>query len=109
PVLDPNRGRDTATNQWFNAAAFAQNGAGQDGNSGRNILDGPGLNTASIGLFRDLRLKESVTVQFRVEASNAFNAVSLAQPNSVLNSPGVGTIRSAQPMRQVQAGIRLLW
>ena len=109
PYLDPNRPRSAVTNEWFNIAAFAQNGAGMDGTSGRNILDGPGFRDVDIGLFRDLRLRENIKLQFRVEASNALNLVSLGQPNSVLNSPAFGTIRSAQPMRQVQAGLRLYW
>jgi hypothetical protein len=109
PFLDPSRSRAAVANEWFNIAAFAQNGAGQDGTSGRNILDGPGVRDVDLGLFRDLRLHENVNLQFRVEASNALNLVSLGQPNSVLNSPGVGTIRSGQPMRQVQVGLRLFW
>ncbi|MCI0622112.1 MAG: carboxypeptidase regulatory-like domain-containing protein [Acidobacteria bacterium] len=107
PLLSPNRSRAEATARWFNTAAFVRNATGQDGNAGRNILDGPGLKNADIGIFRDFRLSESMRLQFRAEMTNAFNLVNLRNPNSNLNSSAVGTIREARDMRQVQLGLRL--
>jgi hypothetical protein len=107
PFLSPNRSRAEATAQWFNTAAFVRNATGQDGNSGRNILDGPGLKNADIGIFRDFKLSESMRLQFRAEMTNAFNLVNLRNPNSNLNSSAVGTIREAREMREVQLGLRL--
>jgi hypothetical protein len=107
PFLDPDRPRAEATAQWFNTAAFVPNGAGQDGNAGRNILEGPGRKNVDLGLFRDFSFTESMRVQFRAEMTNAFNMVSLSNPTSTLNSSAVGTIRTARAMRQVQLGLRL--
>ncbi|HEY2940888.1 MAG TPA: TonB-dependent receptor, partial [Vicinamibacteria bacterium] len=103
----PDRPRSEAIQQWFNTAAFVPNAIGQDGNSGRNILDGPGYKNVDIALFRDFTLKNSLRLQFRAEATNAFNLVNLSNPNSNLNSSAVGTIRTSDPMRQVQLGLRL--
>jgi hypothetical protein len=107
--LDPDRGRAAVAAEWFNPAAFTQAAAGPDGNSGRNILDGPGLRNLDFGLLREFRVREKLTLQIRADVTNALNLVSLGLPNATLNSPGVGTIRSAQAMRQAQLGLRLYW
>jgi hypothetical protein len=51
-----------------------------------------------------------VTLQFRAEGSNAFNIVSLGTPGTTVSAPSTfGIIRSAQAMRQLQFGLRLLF
>jgi hypothetical protein len=107
PLLDPNRPRSEVVAQWFNTAAFAQNQAGKDGTAGRNIIDGPGLKNVDLGLFRDFRFTERIKLQFRAEATNAFNLVNLSQPATSQNSSTFGQIRTARPMRQIQLGLRL--
>lgn len=107
PRLDPNRPRDAATARWFNTAAFTPAPTGQDGASGRNILDEPGLKTFDLGIFRDFSLRENMKLQVRSEMTNAFNIVNLNAPTANLNSAAVGTIRNARTMRQVQMGLRL--
>ena len=79
----------------------------RDGNSGRNILDGPGMRNIDLALFRDFSIRESIRLQVRAEMTNAFNLVNLNNPNAALNSPAVGTIRSARDMRETQLGLRL--
>jgi hypothetical protein len=106
PKLDPHRSRADVTAAWFNIAAFAQNGAGQDGTAGRNILDKPGIKNVDIALFRDFKLSEGKTLQFRAEATNALNLVNLKGPNTTLTSNAFGTIRDAEKMREVQLGLR---
>ena len=105
--LDPNRPRSQTLAQWFNTAAFARPVAGQDGNSGRNILDGPGSSTVNLSIFRSFQIREGMKIQFRAEATNALNAVNLSNPATALNSTTFGQIRSARNMREVQAGLRL--
>ncbi len=118
PVLDPHRTESQVIAQWFNTAAFAAPAAGADGNSGRNILDGPGFRDIDLGLFRVFRIHEQIQLQARGELSNAFNMVSLLIPSSalattanvnqgVLTSALFGQIRNAADMRQVQLGLRL--
>jgi hypothetical protein len=107
PLLNPDRSRSEVVAQWFNTAAFAQNGAGKDGTAGRNIIDGPGLKNVDLGLFRDFRFTERFKLQFRAEATNAFNLVNLSNPTTAQNSSTFGQIRTARPMRQVQLGLRL--
>lgn len=107
PHLDPNRSRSAVTAMWFNTAAFAPNGTGQDGNAGRNILDAPGLKTLDLAVFRDFPMRERTRLQFRAEVTNALNLVNLNSPTATLNSSAFGTIRTARPMREMQLGMRL--
>jgi hypothetical protein len=101
--------------KWFDTAAFVQPAMGQDGTAGRNIVDRPGLKNVDLGLFRDFKLKETVSLQFRCEMTNAFNLVNLSGPpllpnsgpNVTLSSGGFGTITTAADMRRVQLGLRL--
>jgi hypothetical protein len=108
PYLDPNRPRAETTAMWFNTAAFNSLATGgQDGTSGRNILEGPGSKNADLGLFRNVRLTERMKLQFRTEMTNAFNLVNLGNPTTSMNSAAFGAIRGARTMRQIQLGLRL--
>lgn len=113
-VGDPHIDNPTAA-RWFNTAAFAQNrvvtGVATDGNSARNLLDGPGYRDVDLAISRDFRLGERFKLRFRAEGTNVFNMVSLGQPgNSVpsgATSATFGVITSAAPMRKLQFGLRL--
>lgn len=107
PVLDPNRPRNEVAAQWFNTAAFVNAPLGQDGDTGRNILEGPGSKIIDLGLYRTFRIGESVRLQFRAEADNAFNIVNLNEPNTTVGNANFGRITSARAMRQIQLGLRL--
>ncbi len=107
PRLDPNRPRSAVTAMWFNTAAFTRPVIGTNGNSSRNILDGPGSKNVDLGIFRNFKIRERISLQARGELTNAFNIVNLNNPNSTLTSNLFGQIRSAAQMRQVQMGLRL--
>jgi hypothetical protein len=101
---------------WFNTAAFTQNravtGVATDGNSARNMLNGPAYHSVDLALSRDFRLQNRARLTFRAEATNVFNMVSLGQPGSVVPAAGTtsatfGVIRTAYSMRKVQFGLRL--
>jgi len=111
-VGDPHIDNPTAA-QWFNTAAFVQNkavtGVATDGNSLRNLLDGPGYRVVDLAISRDFQLPKG-KLTFRAEATNAFNIVNLGQPGSSVPSGATsttfGVIRSANAMRRVQLGVR---
>jgi hypothetical protein len=107
PLLDPNRPRSEVVARWFNTAAFAQVPVGTEGNAGRNIIDGPGLKNVDLGIFRDFNFTERWKLQFRAEATNAFNIVNLNAPVTGRNSSQFGQIRDARTMREIQLGLRL--
>ena len=114
-VGDPHLSNPSAS-EWFNIAAFARNpvvtGAPIDGNSPRNLLDRPGFRTVDLAIFREFKVRERYGLEFRAEATNAFNFVNLSSPGATAPSnpasPGnFGVITGAGDMRQLQLGLRL--
>jgi hypothetical protein len=103
--------------QWFNPAAFLAppNNSGFYGNLGRDTLIGPGLATWDFSLFKDTRLHERASLQFRAEFFNILNRANFNTPNAVVFtptgvSPTAGVITStATTSRQIQFGLKLLW
>jgi hypothetical protein len=96
---------------WFNTAAFARNnptnGAPVDGNSPRNFLHQPAYRDVDLAIFRTFKVNERFSVQFRGEALNVLNMVSLNAPSATVGTATFGQISSAQTMRQLQLGLRL--
>ncbi len=72
---------------FFDPAAFAPVTAVRFGNSGRNILRGPGLVNLDASLFRDFRLTERFLLQFRAEGFNASNTPAFNNPGATASSP----------------------
>ena len=113
-IGDPHIDNPTAA-QWFNTAAFVQNkvvtGVATDGNSPRNLLDGPGFKVVDLAISRDFNLSERFKLRFRAEATNVFNMVNLGQPGAAVPSGATsttfGVITSANSMRKMQFGLRL--
>jgi len=106
--------------QWFNPAAFvaptnAAANIGFYGNVGRNTLIGPGLATWDFSTFKDTRIRERLSLQFRAEIFNLLNRANFNAPNGVVFtpsgvSPTAGAITSTSTTsRQVQFGLKLLW
>ena len=81
--------------KWFNTAAFAVPAAGTWGNSGRNILQGPGTKTVDFSLFKDTHLTESKVLQLRAEAFNLANTPQFNNPAATAGTAANGTISSA--------------
>ena len=95
--------------EWFNVAAFptVPMGAYRFGNSGRNILDGPGGVYVNFALSRSIRLSDRVTVQLRGEAINALNHPNFGLPVNYVDAKNAGQILSADAGRNVQFGLRV--
>jgi hypothetical protein len=93
---------------WYNLAAFPQipmGGFGY-GNSGRNILDAPGLIALNLALYRNFTIREKSNLQFRWEVFNALNHTNLGVPVVNVNAPNAATIVSAGASRQMQVALR---
>lgn len=95
--------------QWFDTDAFVQPAYGTFGNSGRNILDGPGYKSVSISMVKDTKLREAISLQFRTEIYNAFNHTNFDLPDGFFGSPSFGTINSAQDPRKIQFGLKIIF
>jgi len=108
-VGNPNSGPQTA-NQWFNTKAFQQVAQlGTFGNAGRNIVQAAGFAQWDFALFKNFRLAESKTLQFRGEFFNLSNRVNFGVPNDDISSHTFGQIQTAQPPRQIQLALKLIF
>src|SRR5215831_3253956 len=97
-------------NHWFNPAAYATPGPYLFGNAGRNSLRGPAFASADWALHKSFLLREGMSLTFRWEVFNAFNATRLSNPSSAIDAGAnsVGRITSIlAPMRQQQLALRL--
>ena len=68
--------------QWVNPAAFAQPTAGAFGNLARNKYYGPRYGSVDFSVYKDTKITERISTQFRVEIFNLFNRVNLAPPSN---------------------------
>src|SRR5437870_7298517 len=109
PHLSLDRPRGELINQYFNTAAFAQNGAGTFGNAGRNILRGPGNATVDFGMIKVFPLRERHRMQFRAEMFNLFNRVNLNNPNSNQSAANFGKITNAGSPRVIQLALKYMF
>jgi hypothetical protein len=95
---------------WFNTSCFVAPQLYSYGNSGRNILYGPGRNNLDLGLHRSFHLPrpERATLELRAEAFNFFNHPQFSNPGVTIGNPGVGIISSTSVAnRIVQLALRL--
>ena len=96
--------------EFYDVSAFARVNAARFGNSGRNLLRGPGAVNLHMGVFREFRVRESATLQFRAEAFNATNTPHFASPNANVNAANFMRITSADSdQRTFRFGLRFAW
>jgi hypothetical protein len=102
--------------QWFNTglsgpgSAFELPPLYQYGNSGFDILRGPGLANADASVARDFALRESLHLRTRLEVFNLLNRANFALPERLLGVESSGVIsHTATPSRQMQLLIKLEW
>ena len=104
-------------NQYFNTGAFASStltGGFFDpnnpfGNTGRNILTGPGQKNLDFSVVKFIPFTERVRGEFRTEFFNLFNWANFANPNANISVPatfGRITQTSAGP-RVIQFAFKL--
>jgi hypothetical protein len=103
-------------NRWFDPTAFAAPGQYRFGNSGRNILYGPGTKQVDLSLFKSFAFAERRRVEFRAEAFNSLNTPQFNNPNASIGFTGVAKITSAgspttyqRTSRQIQLALKLYW
>ncbi len=95
-------------NGWFNTNAFVTPADYTWGNSGINILRGPGFSEVEFALQKSFTPWEGKRFTFRAEAINALNHVNLGQPAATVDDSGYGTIRSLRgDPRLMQMSMRL--
>ena len=101
--------------EWFNPNAFTLSTPGTYGNVGRGVYSGPGLADVDFSIFKNTKVTERTTLQFRAELFNILNHANFGTPNAVVFangtvSPSAGLITStATTSRQIQFGLKLIF
>ncbi|MBZ5660995.1 MAG: carboxypeptidase regulatory-like domain-containing protein, partial [Acidobacteriia bacterium] len=107
---DPSKGKGIASLQCFNLF----------GNSGRNILIGPGLVNMDFSVFKNnyiRKMSENFNLQFRWEVFNILNRANFSVPASTSIFDAAGNNVSASdlitstqtPSRQMQVALKVIW
>ena len=92
---------------YFNLAAFVLPPSGRFGNAGRNTITGPALFAVNGSIGRGFRMGEARRrLEFRLEANNLTNRVSITSLGTVVNASNYGLAQGASAMRTVQAIVR---
>jgi Carboxypeptidase regulatory-like domain len=89
--------RTSAGNMWFSPSAFAAPALGTQGNAGRDLMRGPGINNFDFALMKNTKVTERVSIQLRFEFFNIFNHAQF-DPNGIttdFNSSAFGTETAA--------------
>jgi outer membrane receptor protein involved in Fe transport len=109
---------------WFDVNSFTAVPAGQirGGNAPRNSVIGPGWWRADVGVFKNIRIYDHVTMQVRGEAYNVFNHTNPdgIQTASIVNgynattnvtsySSTAGNITSYRDKRIMQLGAKIVF
>jgi hypothetical protein len=90
--LDPPAGSDQTL--WFNPAAFAAGDVGTFGDVAKGAYFGPSTYFWDMGLSKNVRFSDDMSIQFRAEFFNIFNQVNFANPATTVNSASFGRITS---------------
>lgn len=125
-ISDPNVGGPQTINEWFNTVAFVIPGCPatdpkcsptdppiRPGNAHRGVIVGPSYKRWDASIFKDTKIGERVTTQFRVEFFNALNHTNLAQGAPVTGmstsrtSSLFGKILNARDPRNIQLAMKL--
>jgi hypothetical protein len=95
------------TSEWFNTAAFctpgALNCAGGTtyGNAGRNIIEGPAQFTFNTAINKTITIKESRSLELRLQANNIFNTPYFSSINTSVGTLTFGQVTGVSNMRRV--------
>jgi hypothetical protein len=100
-------GGPKTVNEWFNTQAFAAPPFGYFGDSTVNVIRGPGQNNWNMGWFKNFKIKERGTVQFRAEMFNTWNHTQFLGVNSTFGSGAFGQVCSDHTPRVIQLALRL--
>jgi len=96
--------------RWFDEFAFVQSAPGVFGNTGRNVLFGPGTRNLDFMAGKRFRLPwEGHSLQFRFESFNFSNTPKFGQPNANLRTPAAATISQADEPRRIQFGLKYVF
>ena len=91
----------------LNPAAYTFPASGEWGNAGRDSITGPAQFSLNASLGRVFQMTDRLSLDFRVDATNAFNNVTYPNWNTTVGSAQFGLPTTANAMRSLQTTVRL--
>jgi hypothetical protein len=95
--------------RWFDTTAFKDPPVGRYGNVGQGVIDGPGSMNWDLSVFKNFRIAEQKTLEFRWEMFNTFNKVNLSNPSTNTSDSRFGRITGAATAREMQVGLKFVF
>jgi hypothetical protein len=92
---------------FLNPAAYTSPLPGQWGNARRNSIIGPNQFSLNASMVRTFRLKDKVTLDLQITATNALNHVTYSSWQNSITSTQFGLPIAADAMRSLQTSLRL--
>ncbi|HLJ16235.1 MAG TPA: TonB-dependent receptor [Bryobacteraceae bacterium] len=86
-----------SVDMWFNVSCFAPATPFLFGNSGRDVLEAPGLVNVDLLVSRKFNFTEARYVEFRTEFFNLTNSAHFNAPNAVIGTNPSGKITTTLP------------
>ena len=86
-MLRPAQTGHKSISQWYDPTAFQVAANGTFGNSRRNSLRAPGIDTANLSLGKTFHVREAMGLQLRADATNVFNHPNFDAPDGNFNDP----------------------
>jgi hypothetical protein len=98
--------------RWFDTTAFIP--VAHFGNLGRNVVIGPGFNTADASAIKNIHFSETARLQLRLEVFDLFNHANFGPPGNVVGTPAFGRLTSTRfptgesgSSRQIQFAMKI--
>jgi hypothetical protein len=107
PIRPEYTGQPLFVGGALNPAAFANPPAGQYGNAGRYIIQGPTTFSMNASAGRTFRIGERRSADLRFDANNFLNHVNFTQYNTAFGTSQFGLLQSPSGMRVITATLRI--
>ncbi|MGH9666707.1 MAG: hypothetical protein ACRD9L_19965, partial [Bryobacteraceae bacterium] len=79
--------------QWYSAGAFAAP-LSDFGNTGRNLIEGPGYFILNVGVAKNIDLERAGRLQIAASFQNVLNHFNYGPPLATINNSNTATITS---------------
>jgi hypothetical protein len=98
---------ERSIDRWFATEAFVMPPQHAFGNSGRNILEGPGRQNWDISFIKRTQVsREGNMLELRVQLFNAFNHANFDNPNATVGTSVFGKIFGADRAREIEIALK---
>jgi hypothetical protein len=97
---------ERSAEKWFDTSVFATAPDTRRGNATVGQVQGPHFYRWDLSMRKKFTLMAQKTLEFRLDAFNAFNRVNYGNPSTTVTAAGFGAITSAKTPRELQFSFR---